>query len=375
MPKKFDVQTSSPWDMTPPILGHTESGRPIYPIAGGDGGTESNIALDEPAVIDKRLDSRSHTQPVSTLVVHREVLSIGDPTTDARIADVTNADPVSTDDGLVVRDPRGTTVALAAFTDPIDRAARDLGKVDVALLDQYTPIDVDTGAGVLNALPVTWRKASALGVEFGTAADPVRIDPTGTTTQPISAASLPLPTGAATAAAQLPAGHTVDPTDRAARLLGATDVAVANAADPTRVEGANVRLRTTLVGDLAITLSGEAVVLGAGAANIGDVDVLTTPKSSTVTAHAQTAVGTVGVSLLAANTARKQVMVHNTGTTTIKLSLTTTDPTQTSYHLALKAGTAADDGLGGTYISDLWQGVVRAISSAAGGTVVVAEIT
>lgn len=39
-------------------------------------------------------------------------------------------------------------------------------------------------------------------------------------TVPISAASLPLPAGAATSAAQLPAGHTVDPTDRAARLVG-----------------------------------------------------------------------------------------------------------------------------------------------------------
>ena len=35
-------------------------------------------------------------------------------------------------------------------------------------------------------------------VDLGDASNPVRIDPTGTTTQPISAASLPLPTGAAT---------------------------------------------------------------------------------------------------------------------------------------------------------------------------------
>lgn len=66
-----------------------------------------------------------------------------------------------------------------------DRALRDTGKVDVAALDQYTPIDVDTGAGTVNALPVTWRKASAGGLEFGTSTDPVRVDPTGTTTQPV----------------------------------------------------------------------------------------------------------------------------------------------------------------------------------------------
>ncbi|MGH2569132.1 MAG: hypothetical protein ACRDGA_12405, partial [Bacteroidota bacterium] len=61
-----------------------------------------------------------------------------------------------------------------------------LGKVDVAALDQYTPQDVDTGAPVVNALPVTWRKSASGAPEFGTATDPVRTDPTGTTTQPVS---------------------------------------------------------------------------------------------------------------------------------------------------------------------------------------------
>lgn len=40
------------------------------------------------------------------------------------------------------------------------------------------------------------------GTEVGTAAAPVRTDPTGSTTQPVSAASLPLPTGASTLAEQ-----------------------------------------------------------------------------------------------------------------------------------------------------------------------------
>lgn len=39
------------------------------------------------------------------------------------------------------------------------------------------------------------------GTEIGTSGNPVRTDPTGTTTQPVSAASLPLPTGAAVGAA------------------------------------------------------------------------------------------------------------------------------------------------------------------------------
>lgn len=62
----------------------------------------------------------------------------------AEVARVLNANPASTDYGLVVR----------GLDDIIDRALRDLGKVDVALLDQYTPIDVDETGGVLQALPV-----------------------------------------------------------------------------------------------------------------------------------------------------------------------------------------------------------------------------
>jgi hypothetical protein len=47
---------------------------------------------------------------------------------------------------------------------------------------------------------VNLRNAS--GTEIGTAANAIRTDPIGTTTQPVSAASLPLPTGAATSANQ-----------------------------------------------------------------------------------------------------------------------------------------------------------------------------
>lgn len=56
---------------------------------------------------------------------------------------------------------------------------------------------------------------------------------------------------------------------------GATNVgalvAVANAAAPTQTEGNLVALRTNLAGDVAVTLDGEAVVLGAGSAVVGHV--------------------------------------------------------------------------------------------------------
>lgn len=67
--------------------------------------------------------------------------------------------------------------------------------------------DFDTGAGIDNA-PVQgiYLPSSGGGVIGGTATNPIRIDPTGTTSQPITAASLPLPAGAATAALQTQPG-------------------------------------------------------------------------------------------------------------------------------------------------------------------------
>lgn len=115
--------------------------------------------------------------------------------------------------------------------------------------------------------------------------------------------------------------------------------------------------------------------LAAGTNNIGDIDVLTTPKASTVSAAAQVSQGTTAAQVLASNASRKQFMIQNTGTTVIKLSFSSTDPTQTAYHVALSACTAADDGTGGTFVSDLYTGVVKAISNAVSGTLVVTEIS
>ena len=59
--------------------------------------------------------------------------------------------------------------------------------------------------------------------------------------------------------------------------------AIASSAAQSYTTGNAVLLRTTLTGDLAVTLDSEAVVLGAGTANIGDVDVLTLPALPTGT--------------------------------------------------------------------------------------------
>lgn len=98
-------------------------------------------------------------------------------------------------------------------------------------------------------------------------------------------------------------------------------------------------------------------------------------EAGTSSAPAQTAVGVVSGEVAAANTARRRVMIQNTGTTVIKLNLGGVAVTQTAYHVALPACAVADDGTGGTYIDEMWNGAIQAISSGAGGTIVVTVVT
>lgn len=103
-------------------------------------------------------------QQLTTSGYHREGVVIGDKSVDAAVAVVTNAAPGASDYGVVARDP--ATVTLAAQT-----------------------LDYDTGAGTATqailgiALP-----ASGGPVAGGTSSNPVRVDPVGTTTQPVSIA-------------------------------------------------------------------------------------------------------------------------------------------------------------------------------------------
>ena len=81
----------------------------------------------------------------------------------------------------------------------VPASASQIGGSDGTNLQSVRVFDADTGAGSQFVLGLMLRKSGSGGsVETGTSTDPLRVDPTGTTTQPISASSLPLPTGAAT---------------------------------------------------------------------------------------------------------------------------------------------------------------------------------
>jgi hypothetical protein len=94
-------------------------------------------------------------------------------------------------------------------------------------------------AGTSGALRLTQNRGlhsnlrNDAGAETGTAATPLRTDPTGTTTQPISAVALPLPTGAATSANQTNGAQL-------ARITDGVETADVTAANALKVDGSAV---------------------------------------------------------------------------------------------------------------------------------------
>lgn len=102
--------------------------------------------------------------------------------------------------------------------------------------------------------------------------------------------------------------------------------------------------------------------------------VTTSPESLvSSSAPSRVLVGILAVSIIVANTNRGLLIIQNVGTTIIYLTFGLVAPTNTIYHVALKPGIVADDGLGATLITDEWKGDIQGISSAVGGLVVVME--
>lgn len=95
----------------------------------------------------------------------------------------------------------GGTVAVSS----IAAGDNNIGNVDIVSFPSgtwanMTPVtaDYDTGAGVSSIPYVALAKPASGGpVEFGTSTDPLRVDPTGTTTQPVSIAANVTTRGAA----------------------------------------------------------------------------------------------------------------------------------------------------------------------------------
>lgn len=136
-------------------------------------------------------------------------------------------------------DTGNVTVAASALPTGASTAANQAtGNASLASIDgKQRAYDADTGAGTENVQGVVLRKSASGGsVELGTATDPVRVDPTGTTIQPVSGTvssaqsgtwninnitgTVSLPTGAATSANQTTGNTSLISIDSKLNTLG-----------------------------------------------------------------------------------------------------------------------------------------------------------
>jgi hypothetical protein len=102
---------------------------------------------------------------------------------------------------------------------------------------------------------------------------------------------------------------------------------------------------------------------------------ITPTQSNTVSTAGPTTVGTSSTQLLAANAARKRLILQNVGTTKIWILFGAGSASSSNYHIALPAGGTTNDGSSPIYVDTMWTGAIQAISSAAGGSVVAEEFT
>lgn len=176
------------------------------------------------------LDSKVVTADTDDVTITSSVLPTGAATettlatraTEATLATRASESTLSTLNSKVTAVDTGnvTVVASALPAGAATSANQTTGNASLASIDgKISGYDLDTGAGTETAQGITLRKSASGGsVELGTSTDPIRTDPTGTTTQPISGTvnalqsgtwdinnitgSVSLPTGAATASNQ-----------------------------------------------------------------------------------------------------------------------------------------------------------------------------
>lgn len=191
------------------------------------------------------------------------------------------------------------------------------------------------------------------GNEKGVPANPVRVDPTGTTTQPVSATTLPLPTGAATSALQTSGNASLSSMDAKTPALGQALMAVstpvviasdqsavpvsaaslplpAGAATEATLSAINTKIPASPAQEHVAAASPHAVRLTDGAAFYkATTPSDTQPVSGTVTANAGTGTFTV-----AGNKTNNGVAPGATNVGTLPAVATAAAPTYTEGNQA-----------------------------------------
>lgn len=268
------------------------------------------------------------------------------------------------------------------FTDPFPSSGTAAGFTDGTNMQSAMVFDGDTGAGTEYVLGLNLRKRASGGtVEAGTSSDPLRVDPTGSTTQPVSASSLPLPTGAATAAKQDTGNTSLASIDGKITAVNTGAVVVSSSALPTgaatsaKQDTGNTSLasidgKITAVNTGAVTISSA---LPAGNNNIGDVDVASLPATTNAGSTAKTfdydtgagtdTVTTFGIALpasggaVAGGTSTNPIRTDPTGTTTQPISAS-------SLPLPTGASTAANQSTANASLASI-DGKITAVDTGA----------
>ena len=153
------------------------------------------------------------------------------------------------------------------------------------------------------------------GAEKATAGNPVRIDPTGTTTQPVSAASLPLPAGASTEATL------------ATRLADATFTGRINTQGQKAMAASTPVVLPSDQAAIPVTLT-STTITGTVAENLTQVG------GGAVSLGAKTSANSIPV-VLASDEATLAVSLAST---TITGNVTVVQPTGTNLHAVIDAG-------------------------------------
>ena len=157
----------------------------------GSGGSVAGGTATDPLRVDP---TGTTPQPITAAALPLPAGAATEATLATRVADATITARLNTLGQKAM-------AASAPVVIASDQSAVPISGSDGAAQQEVRVHDLDTGAGTEFDLGVSIRLPGAGGsVAGGTSANPLRTDPTGTTTQPVSATSLPLPTGAATEA-------------------------------------------------------------------------------------------------------------------------------------------------------------------------------
>jgi hypothetical protein len=277
-------------------------------------GTPSLFVMGEPDTAGPPVAVTQGTVPwitqdtangATAAAVPARALQIGGPDAGGllRAPSVLPSAPVGTEEALVTRNiPSGTQPVSGTVT-----------------ANQGTP------GAVGSAWPV--EQTNGAGTVIGTAANPTRVDPTGTTTQPISAAALPLPTGASTSANQTNGTQTtqINQGGNTAIVTGAGALKVDGSASTQPVSGTvSATQGTSPWVDNLTQINGAAVTTQAAGEQLVAVEGRAA-SGSAVTGNPALVGGSDGVNARTMRTAADgTVRTDPTGTTTQPVSGTVT---------------------------------------------------